>query len=64
MADDLLIDEFHSTLFAPADLRKSEYGVIYRTLKKHGFILRLGRAIRNVVRRYPSLRKVRLRITR
>ena len=64
MARNLLIDEFHLTLFAPRCLAEEEYEAIYKTLNDLQFLTQLRRMVRNVVRKYPSLCKVRVSITR
>ena len=64
MARNLLIDEFHLTLFAPRRLKEEEYEAIYETLNDAQFLTQLRRTVRDVVRRYPSLSKVRVSITR
>lgn len=64
MAKVILMDEVHLTVFAPAGLRPAEYGAIRRTLAEARFRTRLGRAVRDVFRQYPSFSKVRITITR
>ena len=64
MARNLLIDEFHLTLSAPRRLAKEEYEAIYETLNDAQFLKQLRRMVRDVVRRSPSLSKVRVSITR
>ena len=64
MARNLLIDEFHLTLFAPRQLNEEEYEAIYQTLNDAQFLKLLRRMVRDVVRKYPSLCEVRISITR
>ena len=64
MARNLLIDEFHLTLFAPRRLAAEEYEAIYQTLNDAHFLTQLRRTARDVVKRYPSLCEVRVSITR
>ena len=64
MAKSVLMDQFHLTVLVPAGLHAREAAAIRRTLDGSGFRARLGRAVRGVFRRYPSLRKARITITR
>lgn len=63
MAKTIMMDEFHVTVFAPGGLRKAEYAGISRALNGARFRRDLGRAVRAVFRRHPSLRKVRVRLS-
>lgn len=63
MSKVILMDEFHVSVFVPQGLGAAESAAIRRTLDGVRFRTRLGRAIRGVVRRYPSLRKVKITIT-
>jgi hypothetical protein len=64
MAKNTLIDEFHLAVFARSGLRSEAYRAIRRTLDDTRFHTALRQAIRTVITRYPSLRKVRLTLTR
>ena len=64
MAKAVLMDEFHFTVFAPTDLRTAEYTAIRRTLDGARFRAKLARALRDVIRPYPQLNRVRITITR
>jgi hypothetical protein len=64
MATAILMDQFHLTVFVPRGLRAAGYDAIRRTLDGAGFRTRPGRAVRGVFRRYPSLTKAKIRITR
>ena len=64
MAQSVLMDQFHLTVFVPAGLRGAEAAAIRRTLDGAGFRARLGRAVQGAFRHHPSLRKARITITR
>jgi hypothetical protein len=61
---DLLIEEFHLSVYVPEGLRPAEYAAIRRTLDAARFRARLKRALRDVFRRYASLAKARVTLTR
>ena len=63
MARLILMDEFHVSLFVPRGLRETEYAAIRRVLSNRRFHARLGRAVREVIRRRAAPRKVRVRVT-
>ena len=60
----ILIDEFHLSVSVPRGLPEPEYRSIRHTLDNRRFRTDLGQAIRHVFRRYPSLHKVRARLSR
>lgn len=64
MAKTILLDEFHLTVFAPHGLRETAYNTIRATLDGACFRADFRRSVRDVVRGYPSLRKVRVTLTR
>jgi hypothetical protein len=64
MARSVLMEEFHLTVYAPGKLSAAEYGAIHRTLNGRRFRAALDRAVKEVVRRYPSLKKARFTLTR
>jgi hypothetical protein len=64
MAKTILIDEIHVSMRVPDGLGAAEYAAIRRILGGVRFRARLGPAVRDVVRRYPSLRTVRIALTR
>jgi hypothetical protein len=64
MAQPILVDEFHVSLFMPRELDRQEDEAIRRTLHRPRFGLELGKSLRAVVRRHRSLRKVRVSISR
>ncbi len=64
MSQAILMDGFHVGVFVPSGLRAAESAAIRRTLDGARFRIRLGRAVREVCRRYPSLRKVKITVSR
>jgi len=64
MAKNVLMEEFHVTVYAPPKLKEAAYNAIRRTLTSKRFRAALGRAVEAVVRRHPSLEKTRISITR
>ncbi len=64
MANRIIVEEFHLTVHAPRKLSVVEYRKIRRTLLGVRFRDALGRAMEEVVRRYPSLDRTRLTLTR
>ena len=64
MPKSLLLEDYHLTLSAPAGLRKEVYRAILRTLRSKRFQARLEAAVREVLHRYPSLKKTQIAIGR
>ena len=64
MAESILIDEFHLSVFALAGLQSEGFRVIRRALNNQRFREGLRRAIRGIFGRYPSLRKTNFTLTR
>jgi hypothetical protein len=64
MAKHILIDELHVTLLAPSGLTAKQSHAARRALRRASFLPALTRAARAVVRRYPSLRAVRVTVSR
>ena len=64
MANSILIDEFHLTVFVPHGLRSAACRAVRRTLADARFQAKLRRAIREIFGRYPSLAKARFTLTR
>jgi hypothetical protein len=64
MARAILVDQFHVTVLAQRGLRAGEYDELRRTLDEPRFRAALRRAARKVFRRYPSLAKVRVLVSR
>jgi hypothetical protein len=60
----VLIDEFHLSFLVPHRLRVFEQRAIRRTLNGPVFRSRLYDAARVVVRRFPSLNRTRLTLSR
>ena len=56
-------DEFRLSVRVPADLKESACAAIQRTLESRPFRTGLRRAIRQVVRQYPDLDPIRVRIS-
>jgi hypothetical protein len=64
MSEYVLFDELHLTLRVPADLEESACQAIQRILESRFFQTALRRAVRQVVRQYPDLEPIRVRISR
>ena len=64
MAKGMVLDEFHLTIFAPADLPEQKYQAIRETLDDRRFQGDLRRAVRAVTGQYPSMDKVKFRLSR
>jgi hypothetical protein len=64
MPKSIVMDEFHVTIVAPPNLRATEYNAIRRRLDDAQFQADLRRAVRDVFRRHPDLRKLRAHLTR
>jgi hypothetical protein len=62
MSDYLLFDEFHLIFRVPKDLDDSACDTIRRILESRPFRSTLRRAVRQVVRQYPDLDPVRVRL--
>jgi len=59
----VLLEEFHVTMSAPAGLPDVRYVAMRRTLTGKGFRGRLRRAVTEVLRKYPSLARVRATVS-
>ena len=64
MAKNVLMDEFHVSFLAPHNLSPAEYDAVRRTLDELYFRALLKRTVKNVTARFPSLSKVRVRLSR
>jgi hypothetical protein len=64
VAKRIVTEEFHLTVRAPHGLPQSEYDAIRQALDDPHFHNELRRAVRGVVRRQPSLAKVKVAVTR
>lgn len=62
MAQWILMDMLHVEISVPRGLRREEYRAIRRTLSGRSFARSLRQAVRQVFRRYPSLRKAKVLI--
>jgi hypothetical protein len=60
----ILMEQFLLSMTAPAGLHKGEYDAMLRTLKRKRFLASLRNAVREVARRYPSLRKAHVALER
>jgi hypothetical protein len=60
----IVMDELHLTLSAPRGLTPAQYRSIRRALTRPGFRAALDAAVRQALRRYPSLRAVRVTVSR
>jgi hypothetical protein len=59
-----LMDEIHITIWAPRTLSKQSCRAIRRTLQAPHFNADLRRTVRTLVRQYPSLASVHVKIGR
>jgi hypothetical protein len=64
MARMILMDEFHVALRVSNKLPAAEYRAIHRSLGRRRFQAALSAAVRQLLSRYPSLRKLRVRLSR
>lgn len=63
MSNYLLFDEFRLTVLVPKDLEDTACAAIQRTLEGPSFRSALRRAIRQVIRQYPDLDPLRIRLS-
>ena len=64
MPKNVLMDEFHVSFLAPHNLSPAEYDGVRQTLDEPYFRALLKRAVRKIAVRFPSLNKVRVRLSR
>ena len=64
MAKSVLIDQFHVTVLVPAGLPKGVANAVVRTLHGPRFDRQLRKAVRGVLRRFRSLAKSRVTVSR
>ena len=64
MARKVLLEEFHLSLYARDDLKPQVYRSIRRRLNHQAFQTRMLEALHQVLRYYPSLQKVHLKVSR
>jgi hypothetical protein len=60
----ILLEEFHLTVLARHALHEETYQAMHRTLNKASLHAELRRAVMGVIRRYPSLKEIRVRLSR
>jgi hypothetical protein len=64
VAKRIVMEEFHLTVLAPRGLPAAEYNAMRQALDDPRFHAQLRRAMRGVVRRCPSVSKVKVRVSR
>jgi hypothetical protein len=64
MNNHLLFDEFHLSFHVPKDLDDAACNAIRRILQSRTLRSALRRAVRQIVRPYPDLHPVRVRLSR
>jgi hypothetical protein len=60
----ILFDEFHLGVFVPRGLGDAEVDAIRQVLNDPAFQAHLRRLIRDMIRQYPTLSPVRVRLSR
>jgi len=63
MPKTILINEFHVSLYVPRGLPDRECDAILRDLDGARFRAQLQRAARNLIRQYPALNRVTVRVS-
>ena len=63
MSNHILFDEFHLSFRVPRDLDDAACDAIRRILQSRSFRSTLRRAVRRIIRQYPDLRPVRVRVS-
>ena len=64
MLDDVLLDEFHVSLFVPADLNEPQVAAARRVLDRPAFRARLQRILCRLLDRHETLRPLRVELSR
>jgi hypothetical protein len=64
MAKPVLIDEFHLTLYVAARLPENEIAVVRRTIDSRRFQVALLPAVRLVLRTFPAMSGVSVKLSR
>jgi len=64
MLDDVLLDEFHVSLFVPADLGESQVAAARQVLDRPAFRARLQRILCRLLDRHEPLRPLRVEVSR
>jgi hypothetical protein len=59
----MLLEEFHVSVSAPGRLPDARYVAMRRTITSPAFRARLRRAVRDLLKHYPSLQKVRCTVS-
>lgn len=63
MSDYVLFDEFHLIFLVPQNLEDSAGVTIRRVLERRRFRTDLRQAVRHMIRHYPDLAPVRVRLS-
>jgi hypothetical protein len=63
MAQLILFDEFRLSVLVPEGLKEAEYEAIRQTLEGTRFQAELRRVVRQLIRSYPHLKEVRVRLS-
>jgi hypothetical protein len=61
---DILIEEFHVSVFVPRELSEPEFNAARRTLDSSRFHIRVKRTVCALMRKYRSLRRAKITLTR
>ena len=64
MAKQMVMEEFHLTVFVPRGLQAQKYDAMRQMLDDPHFQKGLGRAIRRFVRQYSSLSRAKVKVSR
>ncbi len=64
MARTILMDEVHLTFSVSSKLPAATYRAIHRSLDRPRFHAALTATVRQLLSRYPSLRRLRVRVSR
>jgi len=64
MARTFLMDHFHLNFQVPSNLPEAEYRAIHRSLDRPRFHAALLATVRQLLSRYPSLHRLRVRVSR
>lgn len=64
MAKNVMIEQYHLDVFIPRGLSEAETNAIRRTLDSARFQVHIVRAVRAVLRKYRSMRKTHIALTR
>ena len=64
MANFILMEELHLSIYAPSGLLDADLDAIHRAVSRRRLRVRLRRVVRRVLRHHPALQRVRLTVTR